>query len=532
MNPQQQAGIQAILKANNYTPPPTPGVPATGGWYAKIKPSIPAPVSTPTGGNVVTETGKNYAANLQPATKDLMGGGNIGAAVDDLSKGHIASGIEHATLGTASDAVQAIFAPLAAPIQTLLSHVASSNAANPSITGKEIASPQAQQARQQLADWAKAHPDIARTLNDAFTVGTAAAGSGALDTSLSDIAATTKNTLTKGYNAVKDAVTTTPEVPESSLVRGQAPTPAFKATSGTDATKPSGIEAEGQAMLPEKGALTPQQAQDAAWKDIQPQATDKNIAAYRDQGATNPKTLTKGVTLNPTAADKQVLNHLGPMYEDGTLKPGMTTEEKVSTIEGKSRELARTADQYVEDNNKVVDVTSKYPQIDSLDKRLATAKKGNNVIFAGDTSLENAYDSVSQEFKSGLTKGGKTTTDTVSLRDRLKTFDAEMQGKFPNVYKNARTGELNPTDNARYNAIRDVHSTVRDLIADKVGGPYKNILQQNSSLIKAAQMVNENASNASKLDAFVKLIKDHPYFATFAGWEAFKHTVAPGLPGL
>ncbi len=212
----------------------------------------------------------------------------------------------------------------------------------------------------------------------------------------------------------------------------------------------------------------------------------------------------------------------------------MTTEAKVSAVESKSKELTQQADNFVADNNKVVDTTSRHADVPSLDKAIAKAKSGNTIIFGGDKSVEGAYDAVTDEFLNGLNKGGKTTTDLVSLRNRLKGFDAEMQNKFPNVYKNARTGEMNPTDNARYNAIRDLHTTVRDYISDNLppNNPYKNILTQNSSLIKAAQMINEGASNVSKIDSFLKLVKEHPYFSTFAGWEALKHTVAPGIPGI
>lgn len=287
-------------------------------------------------------------------------------------------------------------------------------------------------------------------------------------------------------------------------------------------------------VLREKGVLTPEKAQTAAWKDMQPKPTDANIQAYRGKGETNPKTLTKGVTFNPTAADKKVLEHIAPLYEDGTLTPKMTTEEKISAIEGQSKDAVTAVDNYITDNNKVVTIFSRHPEFNTLDKALTKAKSGNDVLFAGDKTVEGAYDAVTQEFKKGLSKGTPETTDLVSLRSRLKEFDAEMQSKFPNVYKSARTGEMTSTDNARFNAIRDVHQTVRDLISEHLppNNPYKPMLQKISSYIKGAEMINESAPNASKITDIVAWIKAHPYIQVGLGWEALKHTVAPGLPGL
>jgi len=191
-----------------------------------------APPATP---KPIAETGKNYMANVAPAAQDVMGGGNIGAAVSDLGKGKIASGLEHASLGVASDAVQAIFAPLAAPLQTLLSHTADYNAKNPGIAGASIPNtPEAQASRQQLVDWAKQHPDIARTLSDAFNVGSSVIGTegagGVATKPVSELAAGAKETLGNVADKAGELISGTPEEQAARQAASQAADKAALAT--------------------------------------------------------------------------------------------------------------------------------------------------------------------------------------------------------------------------------------------------------------------------------------------------------------
>ena len=311
---------------------------------------------------------------------------------------------------------------------------------------------------------------------------------------------------------------------------------------GTDSTKGFGQGAlygaiggvAGQSIGEGIGALKnvmnkPVNPSDAAWQDIQPKATEKTVQAYRAQGATNPKTLLKGVTLNPSGADTKVVDAITPLYEDGTLTPKMSTESKINVLATESKNLAAQSDALVAQNNKIVES----PEVQSV---LQSAKDNSRVIFGSDKTLESAYSAPQDAFVERLQSGqaGATGTDTVSLRDALKSWDAEMKSKFPNLWKSAATGEISPTDNARFSGIMDTHTAVRNLIAQKLGPdvPYLQTLAKNSSFIRAAEMMNKGASNVSKVDSLINLVKNHPYFAGIAGWESLKHTVAPGLPGI
>lgn len=222
-----QARLDAILQAHNYTPPTQgSGGGSSQNWRSLLQ--EPAPST-----NVVSETAQNYMGNVAPAAKDITGAfnaftgadkgvpqGSIAEGAAQMSKGglgNIAGGIGKATLGTAAHAVQAIFAPIAAPIQTLLAHTDAANKAQEQQTGvptpgtEGLNTPQAQAARKQLSDWAQAHPDIAKTLSDAFTVGTAVVGSEGLNVPVSDAIQSTKSAVEQGISTVKGGAQATKE---------------------------------------------------------------------------------------------------------------------------------------------------------------------------------------------------------------------------------------------------------------------------------------------------------------------------------
>lgn len=211
-------------------------------WGTAPATQTTAPAADPTQPNPVEETGSNYMSDVAPAAqdvndlaKDFSGGavddgaqeGNFGKGVDEMSKGgiaNVAGGVEKAGLGVASDAAQAIFAPIAAPIQMLLSHVGKANATgnDPDPAAAEVNSPEAQAARASISSWAAAHPDLAKTLGDAFNVGTAALGSGALDTSVSDAANAVTKPITDAAKSM-DINIDTPMTPPDAAPPG-APT--------------------------------------------------------------------------------------------------------------------------------------------------------------------------------------------------------------------------------------------------------------------------------------------------------------------
>lgn len=273
LNAQQIADARKRL---NVTPISQPAIDrssefaaALGGQSPDAAVSTDAPAADPVG-----DTAGHYMDNVAPAAKDLMGGGNIGSATEKLAKGDVLGGVEDATLGTASDAVQAIFAPIAAPLQTLMSHITSAQSADAAAGGKDVLldSPALTAARQAIESWGKQNPQFAKTLGDLFNVGGAALGSGALDTSLSDAVAPIKNGL-------KDINISTPLEAAPSAEAAAAAKPDLTKISDMIAPKPTIKQAriaqqEGRLFkgkepgfftdgTPDKIAASPQQAQSA-----------------------------------------------------------------------------------------------------------------------------------------------------------------------------------------------------------------------------------------------------------------------------
>lgn len=178
---------------------------------------------------ILTETAQNLGGQYNDATNKVTssitgGAQDLANATESSSPiervGGSLKALGETALGTAAGGVQAIFAPISAPIQTLLSHITAGNAAheaagNHDITDNIIHSPQADAARKAISDWSTAHPELARTLGDAFTVGTAALGSEAADSVLnkpvSEVASDAVSKIKGVASNLKSAVTTDPE---------------------------------------------------------------------------------------------------------------------------------------------------------------------------------------------------------------------------------------------------------------------------------------------------------------------------------
>lgn len=216
-NPADYGATEVTTGSKPFNPADYGATPVTQTPMQQSKPSVSDSIwgSLAKGtNNVVNQTASNYGSDINAARDKI--GSSISGGADTMSKGglgNVAKGALQASLGTAAGGVQAIFAPLAAPIQTLIHH---SNA------GTLPVAPEVQKAHQALSDWATQHPEIARTVGDAFTVGTAAMGSGALDATVSDTVNAAKGGLEKGALAVRDATVGTPEARAASQATAQA----------------------------------------------------------------------------------------------------------------------------------------------------------------------------------------------------------------------------------------------------------------------------------------------------------------------
>lgn len=518
--------IDAMNKATGNNVPLNPNAPPSRAEQIRAIGGIkaPAPVSSVTSQpNPIVETAKNYMGGVTPAADDITGAigmltsggkdtpkGNIAIGARKIQQGDILGGIEHATLGTAADAVKAIFAPISAPIETLLSHAAAHNANSndPTSQNNVINSPQAQAARQQIADWANQHPTLAKTLGDAFTVGTAALGSGALNTTVGEAASGVKNAVMDTLDAAKTKVgaikdSMTPKVPPEDVSAG---------------------------LIKEGGQVTPEQAQASAWKDIQPKNTPTTKLAYSKGGNVTDQTLLKGGELKPTPADQKLIDTHSKLYEDGTINDKMSPNEKQDAINQKAAQLNADQKGFLADHDKAVNLTTRDKS--GLIDKLKAVRDKSIVPFSGDATAKGAYDSTIKMFQNELNVGKaagavKGATTLTSIDKALTNFGHEME-KF-GAWEKTRTGELTDTAKARVMAIRDIYSNARDFISDELGpnNPWKSIRADESHLYEVGDRIAQKISDTVGKSGLQQEIENNPLIK--AGVGVIKRIIPYGV---
>ncbi len=225
IDPQQQAQIDAIASKYNYKPAAQQQA-ATTDWFAATAPKSPEKPQD----NVFVETGKNYMAQMDSARKNI--GSAVTGAAADMSSGTEAGftkGAIEAPLRTAAGGVQAVFAPFTAAAETLFHHMSEQpsdiyGTGGKSIIGDALKSPQVQEAKQKISDWAQQNPDLSRDIIDAITVGTAALGGGAgksiLNKPVSEIATSVKGGVVDTVTGTKNAVTGTAQGVKNTVTSG------------------------------------------------------------------------------------------------------------------------------------------------------------------------------------------------------------------------------------------------------------------------------------------------------------------------
>lgn len=265
-------------------------------------------------------------------------------------------------------------------------------------------------------------------------------------------------------------------------------------------------------LLGNQGAQATQKAtkfaQDA-WEIVSPKMTSKVEGAYRDAGAMTKQGAFKGAKPTPIQADKKVLDAVTPLIEDGKLSKGMDTVEqhRVLSMEAKDAHAARSS--YVKANNKDIEPSE-------LDAAFNTAKSESKLIFAGDETAERAYDATIEEFKKGLK--GNTAAD---LDAAVSKFGATAKKKF-NAFRKDAEGSLNPTDNARVTALRDVYTAARGVVKDafKEDETYERLLNKESGLITASQRVAQKSAGTEKEGKILEFYKRHPSIGKILGYSA------------
>ena len=424
--------------------------------------------------------GDNYIDNVNPMASDFndlevdaglpndlgvdagLPKGNLGNAVDKFQKGDVLGGTEDATLGVASDAVKAIFAPIAAPLETLMSHVASGNAALAAKGHPDIANPSStpasQAAQKQIADWvtqlAQTHPQIAKTLGDAFNVGTAALGSGALDTSVSDAAGAIKNGVSDTVQGAKDLVTRTP----------------------ADAT--------------------------AGVTDLIKQDPETMTQGMKNEAVTDGRQTIKSTKLGGTEVDYTPTKQIDraatilsdPEQMANPIKPGDAPNVVVAKVKSAISTKGAQAEKYLADNP--VYVSNK----ESADMISAMKTKAEETSTPTEMKAYNdQLDLFQKQLQSQSAKTGTLNTSDYYLA--LKKYETEIASKF----KGGKAALADPEGigSAKIQAASDIRSTVRDMIGDK-HPDFASKMQDISSLYEARDNAIFNAGKTRSATFFDK----------------------------
>lgn len=494
-----QQQIAAARKQLNITPQAPAALDRSADFASAMgtAPAAPAaPVSTAAPqANPVEETGSNYMKNVAPAANDLMGGGNIGSAVDKLGKGDIAGGVEDATLGTASDAVQAIFAPIAAPIQTLLSHMSSAQESDAAAGGHDalLDSPILTGARKAIESWGQQNPQLMKTLSDVFNVGAAATGSGALDTTVSDAATGLKNSLTDTAGKVKDMVT-----PEAPPAGAPDTTPA---AAGPDLTKINDM--------------------------IAPKPTVKAVRTAQQEG-----------------------RYFAP-GEPGLLKEGTPGKIAASPSQASS---AQTIGRLIPDADKM-DAPTLYGATQAKVTELATDLKPK---MEKTPIPQSTIDKVNADTKTlfAQQKADALASDEPNVAKLQKGFQAFLKksatGNFNDLWETAKNYDMSVPDKVKSASDASSHelqmqqevwlqnrAVLKAAINDTVDGMGKTsqkAFKDMRDLFNAQHDMDTTAkmepAKPSKFDQAISKIKKHPVLIGAGAYETAKHTIAPALPGI
>jgi len=273
-------------------------------------------------------------------------------------------------------------------------------------------------------------------------------------------------------------------------------------------------------LVKEAGQVTPERAQSSAWKDLQPKPTATTKLAYAKQQLTKPQGLIKSGELTPSPADTKLIADYSKMYEDGTIKESMTPQEKQAAISQKAAQLHMQQKEFLATNDKAVTLSDAKGKTGLFDQLKATAKR-SALPFSKDPATKGAYDAVIETYKSlldtgktaGTVKGASTLT---KIDAALTSLDAEMQ-KFK-AWGQTKTGEMTDTGMARQQAIRDIHTVVRDYIASQLpkNSPWKAIRLEESNMYQIGDRLAQRSAETVGTSKVGAAIKNNPLIKTAA----------------
>jgi hypothetical protein len=291
---------------------------------------------------------------------------------------------------------------------------------------------------------------------------------------------------------------------------------------GNTALKNAGLKEFDAAtdLVKEGGQIEFSKARELAWTDLQPKTIPTVKGRYGKAGNVSEQGLFTKAKIKPSEADEPIIEAYQGLYDKGIVKDSMSVNEKLTAIEQEATKLNQDQKAFLAANDKAVSVEGSSAEKGLLPTLGETSKK-NSLIFAKDA--KGAYDSAIEVFKSklqtgkaaGATEGATTLT---KIDEALMAFDNEME-KF-GAWERSKSGILTETDRARIQAIRDIHDTARDFIAENLpaNNPWKSIRLKESYLYQAADRVGEKLGDTVGNSKTTTFFKQHPNLKKGVWW--------------
>lgn len=428
--------------------------------------------------NKIESSVEQGAAGLQKAAQDPDPITGIGDSIKALGE---------TGLGTDAGAVQAIFAPISAPIQTLIQHLSAASDAQkangtPGITDNILNSPQADAARKAISDWSSAHPELARTLGDAFTVGTAALGSGEekdiLNQSVSDVAKGAFDTAKKAVSNVKDMVVESPEA--------QA---AKASQTAIDAVNP---DLTGKKLV-------------GAYKEIVTGKRTSIPSGVLSEGGLSPNTqaISLGQRLSDIPFTKDPVKNLNLLAKDLT-----STETKIDNLFKTDPEVQFNADK-----------PTLLTKLDSLKTQIPRE-------FSAIKDSKNVFNNVIDFAKETIVKAEDTPQ---GLRTARTAFDNQAKLEYPNAFKDGAVDVKTPAGRA----IKLGRDTINTHLYDTApkGTEIKQLIGREADIYRATDNIAPKATELHGLSKVQQFAKAHPILTkVVAGTTAYEAAKGIGVP--
>lgn len=417
-------------------------------------------------GNVMNDWNKAGTNAVDTAVK---GGNDIAAGVAGDNKAG-AQGVIESTLGQASNAVGAIFAPFTEGIKSLSDVIVKNVSDNPTL--QKIAQTKGVGAvldtiaggTDKVQAFATAHPNVYKDITDALNVGMALIGEkiapeGDIAQTAKNLPADLKTTATDVGTGIKNTVSDTATAVKEKIV-------------GTPAEQSAKAQTNVVNTLKENAdTMTPTQKKEAI-----------------DQGRQTITTTKTGGTKVDYTPSKEIVN-AGRLLQD-TIKKGDNPNVVLTKVKNEISTRGKAAETYLDTNSKPITNKEAYNAFDTM------KQKASNVMT--DTQMK-AYNEQIKLFSKQLNGRGSYTT--ANYYKALKDWETNIGETLPR----GKAAIMDPTGvaNANIRAAADIRSVVRDMIGSK-HPDFKPQMYDLFSLYKAKDVAIQNASKVKTQNIFEK----------------------------